>query len=127
MSLIQSCLKSLVINYVIECFLWPCIRVCKSNDFTAFLWRTLNDIVSTSVRHRSQRFSDNKVVIRSISVDEPTNINLEINATPMKPSKQTVTQNIQKMTPQKRKILLENLHNVSYSIMAQITSHQLSM
>jgi hypothetical protein len=106
-------------------FLRPCIGLCKSNDFTAFLWRTLNDIVSTSVRDRSQRFRDNQVVARSISysVDEPTNINFAINATPMTPPKQTVAQNIQKMTPQTRKILLENLHNVSYSIMAQITNH----
>ena len=114
----------LAICFILKIF-WPCIGLCKSNDFTAFLWRTLNDIVSTSIRERSQRFSDNQVVARSISnsVDEPTNINFAINATPMTPPKQTVAQNIQKMTPQTRKILLENLHNVSYSIMAQITSH----
>ena len=121
--------NSFIWFYLVICFiikiLWPCIGLCKSNDFTAFLWRTLNDIVSTSVRDRSQRFSDNQVVARSISnsVDEPTNINFVISATPMTPPIQTVAQNIQKMTPQTRKILLENLHNVSYSILAQITNH----
>ena len=114
----------LAICFILKIF-WPCIGLCKSNDFTAFLWRTLNDIVSTSVTDRSKRLSDNQVVARSISnsVDEPTNINFAINATPMTPPKQTVAQNIHKMTSQTRKILLENLHNVSYSILAQITSH----
>ena len=128
--------NSFIWFYLVICFiikiLWPCIGLCESNDFTAFLWRTLNDvwaiityIVSTSVQDRSQRFSDDQVVIRRISnsVDEPTNINFVINATPMTLPKQTVAQNIQKMTPQTRKVLLKNLHNVSYSIMAQITSH----
>ena len=167
--------NSFIWFYLVICFIikivWPCIGLCKSNDFTAFLWKTLTDvwaiIVSTSVKDRGQRFSDNQggarsipnsvdestninfvinaipmtppnqtvvqsqrfsdsqAVVRSISnsVDESTNINFVINAIPMIPLNQTVAQNIQKMPPSTRKILLENLHNVSYSIMAQITSH----